>query len=166
LKREPANTPVSAATVMQQLLNKFGLSRGYSRHQALYLWPKIVNPTIARHARIEKLAGNTIHVAVDSSVWMSEMASLKSVLLQKVNACLHPKAAQFEEIRFFQRSSFFPAKESGLSVTVRTLDPREQQKVRALLEPLRNEDIRSLMNRILEKDLQLKDIRKRKNTIR
>lgn len=152
---------------MQQLLSQYGLTRGYSRHQVLHLWPKIVNPTIARHARIERLAGNTIHVAVDSSVWMNEMAALKGVLLQKVNACLHPKAAQFEEIRFFQRSSFPSAEERNpQEETVRGLDPADQQRVRTLLEPLRNEDIRSLMTRIIEKDLQLKDIRKRKNTNR
>jgi hypothetical protein len=163
VKRERLNSPVPAANVLGQLLNQYGLMRAYSRHQVVHLWPKIVNPTIARHARVERITGNTIYLAVDSSVWMNEMAALKQVLLLKINACLSSDAARFEEIRFVQRSSVSPPQESQPPEKEYLLNPREQQKVRSLLEPLRNEDIKSLMNRIIEKDIQLKNSRERKN---
>ncbi len=156
MKRRPANTPVQAGAVLKKLLDQYGLKKALSRRQVAFLWPQIVSPAIARHARIERITEKVVHIAVDSSVWMNEIAALKQVLLAKINKSLSSGATKFEDIRFAQRSWGFGAPKTAEEHEEPVLDEWEQRRVRTLLEPLGDEDLRSVMHRVIEKDLKLK----------
>jgi len=163
MERQPLHTPVNAGVVLNKILDKYGLRKSLSRHQILSLWPKIASPPIARHTRIERVTENVIHIAVDSSVWMNEIAALKQVLLAKINECLAPGAHGFEDIRFAQRSWGFHAAKEVSKPVEHILDERDRRSIRAILEPLEREDIKSVVKRLIEKDLKLK---KRRNAAR
>jgi hypothetical protein len=156
MKRRSAKTPVHAGTLLNKILDQYGLKKAFSRHQVAYLWPQIVSPAIARHARIERIAEKVVYIAVDSSVWMNEIAALKEVLLAKINKSLSPGATKFEDIRFAQRSWGFGAPKTAKEPEEPVLDERDQRSVRALLEPLVDENVRSVIQRLIEKDLKLK----------
>ncbi|MGC8907489.1 MAG: DciA family protein [Desulfomonilaceae bacterium] len=165
MKRRAANTPAHAGTVLNKILDKYGLKKGLSRRQVAYLWPRIVSPAIARHARIERITEKVVYIAVDSSVWMNEIAALKELLLAKINKTLSPGAAKFEDIRFAQRSWGFGApKTSKAPEEPVLLDERDQRRVHALLQPLGDEDVRAVVQRLIEKDLKLKKSRQAAGT--
>ena len=156
MKRPKLKEPVTARSVLNRIVNQFGLRAGLSRHWVIHRWPDIVGPGVARHSKPIEVRGSVIHVAVDSSVWMNELAAIKIALLEKVNSHLEKDAAPITDIRFRQASS---VEFSG----ARTARPEPMQSeeelsgmARAALQPVKDNDLRSLLERILKKDQQLK----------
>jgi len=156
MKRRRRKNLVSAGSVLRRVLDRYGLNTSLSRHNIVSLWPKIVDSTVARHVQAEKVTGSTLHLVVDSSVWMNELAAMKHVLLEKVNACLEPDAARITDIRFQQRSWARVAEEP----IERPLPPAPTEQdlriARTILEPVKDEDLREVLSRLLEKDRKLK----------
>ncbi len=160
MERQRLHTPINAGAVLNNILDQYGLSKSLSRHRVIHLWPKIARKAIARHSRIERITENVIHVAVDSSVWMNEIAALKHILLAKINECLGPGIPKFEDIRFYQRSRGFHKDESITKPVEETLDESDLRTIRSILEPVEDDTVKSLLTRLIEKDLKLK---KRRN---
>ncbi len=51
-------------------------------------WDAVVGPTIAAHARPERMKRGVLFVAVDSAEWMQELQFLKHELRERLNARL------------------------------------------------------------------------------
>ena len=161
MKRPKLKDPVSASSILNRIVNQFGLRAGLSRHMVINRWSEIVGPRVAHHARATEVQGSVIHVAVDSSVWMNELAAIKITLLEKVNASLEEGAAPITDIRFRQVSSVHPPQSHSVEPDPPTPDEELSGIVRATLEPVGDNELRSLLERILKKDLQLKKRRNR-----
>jgi hypothetical protein len=155
---------MTAGSVLRGVVNRLGLQAGLSRHRVVHLWPKIVEPTVARHAKAEKVVGGTLHVVVDSSVWMFELATIKELLLDKVNACLDRGAARITDIRFSQRSwgTEKPKAASAQTPSAPSLGEQDLRIMGQILEPIKDDSLRALLHRILEKDRLMKKSRKPK----
>lgn len=160
MTREQKSQPVRAASILRVILDRYGLTAACSRHNVVNLWPSIVSEAVARHARAERLTASTLHIAVDSSVWMNELAAIKPLLLEKINACIETGAAPVMDIRFFQRSWAASPVPSPQHAPEQQLSEQDVRKVNRILEPVRNEDLRHLFDRILAKDLRLKKKRR------
>lgn len=160
MKRPKLKEPVTARSVLNRIIHQFGLQAGLSRHKVIELWPEIVGEGVARHASATEVKGAVIHVAVDSSVWMNELAAIRMTLLKKVNSRLEQGAAPITDIRFHQVSSLRVP--DSQPVEPEQSPPDEELSVTAMtaLEPVRDKDMRSLLERIMRKDQQLK---KRRN---
>ncbi len=154
--------PVNAGQVLRAVVSRLGLRSGLSRHRVVHLWPKIVEPTVARHAKAERVAGGTLHVIVDSSVWMYELATIKDLLLEKVNARLEKGAAPITDIRFSQRSWGTQKPKEVAELPRLELDPQDLRIVGQILEPIKDDTLKTLLQRILEKDCLLKRRRESK----
>jgi hypothetical protein len=154
--RKKIRDAVPVGSILDDVFHRMGLKPALSRQNIIYLWPKLVNSAVARHAVAEKIVGSTLHVVVDSSVWMNELAAIKDVLLGKVNSCLKSSAAPITDIRFFQRSSL---KRSGTRTTPRVnreLSDDDLRMIRGALEPVKDEALRTILKELLEKDRRLK----------
>ena len=57
-------------------------------------WDAVVGPTLARHARPERLRRGVLVVAVDSPEWMQELQFLKRDLRERLNARLGRSAVR------------------------------------------------------------------------
>jgi len=159
MKKRDHDKPRSLAAVLKEVFKGRGWDLAYSRNRIVALWPEIVDATVARHAGAEKLTGTTLHVAVDSSVWMNELAAIKNVLLEKINAHLEPGATPITDIRFHQRSmkskkETQPATRPGSGLT-----EKDARMIRLMLEPVREDDLKNVLRKILEKDSLLKQRR-------
>ena len=156
MKGKNPHIPKNVGSVLRDVLKSMGLGVPLSRHNLVRLWPKIVDSTVAGHARVEQISGSTLVLAVDSSVWMNELAAIKGLLLEKVNACLEPDAAPITEIRFLQRS-WAKRRESSLTTTQPPpVTPQEAQIIDSVLAPVTDPELKAILARILEKDRKLK----------
>lgn len=163
MKIRKKGKPVTAGSVLRGVVGSLGLQAGLSRHRVLQMWPKIVEPTVARHAKAERVTGGTLHVAVDSSVWMFELATIKDLLLEKVNACLDPGAARITDIRFAQRSWIAPKPPESLPARpLPSLNENDLRAVDRILAPIKDESLKAVLQRILEKDRLTKKLRQPK----
>jgi hypothetical protein len=156
MKRNRLREPVKAGSVLGKLLSEFGLQNALSKHALIKLWPKIVDAPIARHAKAERVVGSTLHVIVDSSVWMNELSAVKSVLIEKLNEHVKGGEAAITEIRFQQRSWAKEEPQTHSNTQPQKLTPEDARMVRTLLEPVRDAGVRKVIKRILEKDAILK----------
>lgn len=156
MKRNRLKEPVKAGSVLGKLLSEFGLRNALSKHALVNLWPKIVDAPIARHAKAERVAGSTLHVIVDSSVWMNELSAVKTVLIEKLNEHVRSGEAAITDIRFNQRSWAKQEPQTPSNAQPQKLTPEDVRMVRTLLEPVRDAGVRQVIKRILEKDVLLK----------
>lgn len=158
MKYRAHSKPVAAGTALRNVLKSLGLQPALSRHNVIQLWSKIVEAPVSMHAQAEKLVGSTLYVAVDSSVWMNEIAAIKSVLLEKINSCLPKRVAAITDIRFHQRSWARAKAPEPQAEDTPPSPPTEKdtRMVRQVLEPIKDDDLRAALMRILEKDRQLK----------
>ena len=152
--------PLSQA--LNSVLENLGLKKAVSRQSVIHRWPYLVDAVIAKHAKIERISGDTLFVMVDSAVWMSELSAMKPNLLERVNRSLDSGAAKFRDIRFSQRS-WAESRQVVASVEPE-INPPDEKHLRAvhkILEPLKDESFRDIINRIIEKDRRLKAVRSR-----
>ncbi len=156
--------PERVGEVLGEVFARLGVEATLSRHRIASLWPEIVQQSVARHAQVEGVSGSVLHLRVDSAVWMNELSALKMTLLEKVNAKLHPDATPFTDIRFFQRS--WAAQKETASADAQPEPPlpppteEDLALVRDTLEPISDEELRTLLARILEKDRLLRHRRR------
>jgi hypothetical protein len=156
MKGKNPGFPQNAGSVLRDVLNRMGLGVPLSRHNLVRLWPKIVDSTVASHARVEQISGSTLVLAVDSSVWMNELSAIKILLLQKVNARLEPEAPPITEIRFVQRSWAKRRETRETTTKPPPMTPQEAEILESVLAPVTDPDLKAIFARILEKDRKLK----------
>jgi predicted nucleic acid-binding Zn ribbon protein len=160
MSRKRNKTAFPVGSVLDEALAAAGLKAAFSRHRVVAIWPRIVSSAVARHAVAEKVVGPVLHVAVDSSVWMNELAAIKIVLLEKVNAALDPAAAPITDIRFYQSSRVGRTKAAPPISAPPPLSEDDLAKVSKSLEGVKDEELKAILRRIMEWDLQLKHQRK------
>jgi hypothetical protein len=158
MKKNRFKRPVKAGSVLGKVLGQMGLVSSISKHKVVQLWPEIVDVAISRHAKAIKVEGSTLCVIVDSSVWMNELAAVKSLLLQKVNSHIKSESARITDIRFHQRSwaREDPKEPDSPAVPAAELSEKDIRLIRTILEPVKDEQLRSVLRRLLEKDALLK----------
>jgi len=83
---------------------------------------------------------------------MHELAALKTVLLGKINSKIPADTPPIRDIRFYQRSWAGKSNEMPRESPPAEADESHLAVVRKILEPLRDEELKSVMTRILEKD--------------
>ncbi len=163
MKNENRHKPENAGLILRDLLKRMGLAAPLSRHNVARLWPKIVDSTVARHAKVEQVSGSTLFLAVDSSVWMNELAAIRNLLLEKVNACLDADAPPITEIRFLQRSWAGQRESRRPETQPPPMAPEEVQAVDSMLAPVKDTDLKTILERLLAKDRNLKWSRRGKS---
>jgi hypothetical protein len=156
-KKLGKNHPEKLTSILNEALDRMGLSAGLSRSSVVELWPRIVDPAVAKHAKAEKVTGSALHVNVDSSVWMNELSAVRHILMEKINKTLHESARPITEIRFHQRSWISEARqedEPKKKPAKRELTDSERGLIRSTVEPVKDPELREVFERLMEKDMQ------------
>lgn len=160
-KRNRLYNLLPAGSVLKRALEQWGLGPALSRHGLVAMWPKIVDATVARHTRADKVVGATLYLSVDSSVWMSEISAVKHIIIEKINRILDRDAAPITEIRLRQCSRIErearPVESPAESPEV---DPAEMRWAEPVVASIKDEELRKTLNRILIKNQKLNNKRK------
>jgi predicted nucleic acid-binding Zn ribbon protein len=156
MKNKTKSIATRAGSVIGEILQRMGLQAPLARHNIARLWPKIVDSAVARHAKVESVSGSTLFLAVDSSVWMNEMSAIRNLLLEKVNASLPPNAAPFTEIRFMQRSWARTEDPKPQASQPPEITDQESRMIGKILEPVKDPDLKIILQKILDQDRKLK----------
>jgi predicted nucleic acid-binding Zn ribbon protein len=59
--------------LVKSVIDKFQLEKKRADSEVFLVWPRVVDPHIAQHARPVGLRNGTLFVAVDSPVWLEEI---------------------------------------------------------------------------------------------
>src|SRR5436309_3444708 len=87
-RRPPADRPTRLGDVLRAALERLPEAERLADHAVWAHWDAVVGPTIARHARPERMRRGVLLVAVDGPEWMQELQFLKHELRERLNARL------------------------------------------------------------------------------
>jgi predicted nucleic acid-binding Zn ribbon protein len=87
-RRSHSPPPARLGDVLRSALERLPEAQRLADHALWAHWDAVVGPTLARHARPERLRRGVLVVAVDSPGWMQELQFLKRDLRDRLNARL------------------------------------------------------------------------------
>ncbi|HWV99871.1 MAG TPA: DUF721 domain-containing protein [Candidatus Acidoferrum sp.] len=73
LEKAQASRAQSIGAVLPGVLSKLRIDRRQAEAEVLKVWNQLLDPNITAHAQPTGLRKGTLFVAVDSSVWLSEL---------------------------------------------------------------------------------------------
>jgi hypothetical protein len=88
---------------LPRALKSLGISRRSREAQAIWLWPQLVGPHLARETRALKLTGGTLWVTASSTPLAHQLHLERSGLIERLNLMIGTEAVR--EIRFRQSGS-------------------------------------------------------------
>ncbi|HYR95871.1 MAG TPA: DUF721 domain-containing protein [Candidatus Binatus sp.] len=94
MQRPPPDRPSRLGDVLRAALGRLPEAQRLADHALWTHWDAVVGPTLARHARPERLRRGVLVVAVDSPEWMQELQFLKRDLRERLNARLGRSAVR------------------------------------------------------------------------
>jgi len=85
---------------LPRALTALGISRRTREAQALWLWPQLVGPHLARETRALKLSGGTLWVSASSTPLAHQLHLERTGLIERLNLMIGAPAVR--DIRFRQ----------------------------------------------------------------
>jgi hypothetical protein len=157
--------PQAAGSILNGALREMGLSSSLARQSIVVRWPEIVASAVAKHARAERLVGDTLYVVVDSSVWMNELSAIRLTLLDKLNAWLGPGIPKIREIRFGQvswrRGELKEANDQPAPSSAKVEPDEKSLRIsRSNINLVKDEEVRKIIERLIYKDARLQATKK------
>ncbi len=157
--------PQAAGSILHGALREMGLSSSLARQSIVVRWPEIVASAVAKHARAERLLGDTLYVVVDSSVWMNELSAIRLTLLDKLNASLGPGVPKIREIRFGQvswRRGEQKDADASPAMAPANVEPDEKSLriSRSNINLVKDDEVRKIIERLILKDARLQATKK------
>jgi predicted nucleic acid-binding Zn ribbon protein len=91
----PAAAPDPVGAVIARVMGKLGVAGEFGADELTEVWPEIVGPVVAAHARPGRVARGEVLVFVDSSVWLFELRrSWHARILERLKLRLGPERAR------------------------------------------------------------------------
>ena len=84
--------------VLARLYRRLGLEGELAGARAVEVWPRVVGPRVASHARAVGFQNGVLRVEVEGSAWMHELSFLKHQVLQAINRELGSRRVR--DVRF------------------------------------------------------------------
>ncbi|MDY7032931.1 MAG: DUF721 domain-containing protein [Thermodesulfobacteriota bacterium] len=122
------------------------------------VWKEVVGEYIAQQTQIESVRGNKIFVKVSSHIWVSELTSMKGMIIERMRKRLKKK--EIEEIHFVQGeidTSHDPILEpADEKIHDKEICEDYQTDTRKDLLQIKDPEIRETLSRIMHKHSQLR----------
>lgn len=80
------NSLKSVAEILDGSSARLKINKGILRYKLWDLWPKIVGPEVAAHARPARWYGRTLVVRVEHPAWIQELGFLKPHMIEKIRS--------------------------------------------------------------------------------
>jgi predicted nucleic acid-binding Zn ribbon protein len=88
MRHDSTRRPTRLGDALRAALARLPIARQLADYDLWTHWDVVVGPTLALHARPERLRRGVLVVAVDSPEWMQELQFLKHELCERLNARL------------------------------------------------------------------------------
>ncbi len=92
-------SPTSISPILKGIIKDYGLEKGIAGALLQIRWREIVGPQIASHTYPAEIRFDTLHLTVDSAVWMHQLSFLKKEIIEKCNRLLGKASIQKIQLR-------------------------------------------------------------------
>jgi hypothetical protein len=93
----------SVGEALPRALKSLGISRRTREAQAVWLWPQVIGPHLAKESHALKLTGGTLLVTASSPALSHQLHLERTMLIERLNAAIGSPAVR--EIRFRQEGT-------------------------------------------------------------
>jgi len=139
--------PVSLGKVIEGIARK---RRWYGRFrlaEVLKIWEEAVGEGIASHAQPHALRRGTLTVICSGPQWMHQLHMLKEMIRERLNEAVGREIVK--DIRFRVSALRRPSQEPPVKTS--SLSDDDRRWIEEVLGPLKDEDLREALRRVLEK---------------
>jgi predicted nucleic acid-binding Zn ribbon protein len=97
--RRGGEEPMSIADALARVQAELGLPETDALRTLTDSWVTIVGDDVAAHARLEALRDETISIAVDSTLWATQLRYLETDIVERANALVGSRVVQEIRVR-------------------------------------------------------------------
>ncbi len=143
-----------AGGLLQNLLERLGVSGRLQQYRAWQVWETVVGPQIAARTRLIRIREGVLEVRVDHPVWMQQLQLLKPQILSRLNERLGTDTLHD---LFLRRGKIEkdPLPVSPSAPPTRSLSEKELEKIEATLASLADPEIRRRLRAIMIRQASL-----------
>lgn len=92
-------SPSPISPILKGIIKDFGLEKGIAGARLQMRWREIVGPQVASHTYPAEIRFDTLHLTVDSAVWMHQLSFLKKEVIEKCNRLLGKESVRKIQLR-------------------------------------------------------------------
>jgi len=92
-------SPSPISPILKGIIKEFGLEKGIAGALLQMRWRELVGPQIASHTYPAEIRFDTLHLTVDSAVWMHQLSFLKKEIVEKCNGLLGKESIRKIQLR-------------------------------------------------------------------
>lgn len=129
-------------------LPSLGIAGKVREARIMALWPRCVGRNVARHSSPVRLIDKTLHCAVSSAPWMSELNYQKRSIIEKINSAVGEGAV--EDI-VFKAGTVTPPPETAEPEPkkAKRLSPEKQRLVEETVKDIDDPELRAAVRRAM-----------------
>lgn len=133
---------------IEKLLASCGLGPAYVEQEALFLWPEVVGPRLARLTQAQSVGDGYLYVGVGYHALAHECTLMRDPWLQRLNARLRRplKDIRFKVIPLKAQ----PVPAAPLQLEEISLDERELRQLEVLVQAVEDQPLRQALRALFE----------------
>ncbi|MBI3804033.1 MAG: DUF721 domain-containing protein [Nitrospirae bacterium] len=149
--------PSAISPIVKGIVKNFGLERGIASLLLQVNWKEVVGPQIAAHTYPTEIRFTTLHLLVDSAVWMQELSFMKKEIIEKSNRLLEKQSIRDLHLRVGALPSPLVTPLAAGAAPVRDCTAEEaawiEEQLQAIADPALKESVRCALRRHLIKEM-------------
>ncbi|HEY5595755.1 MAG TPA: DUF721 domain-containing protein [Candidatus Bipolaricaulota bacterium] len=135
-------------TELEKLFAACGLGQAYVEQEALFLWPEVVGPRLARLSQAQAVSEGYLYVGVGHHAFAHECTLMRDQWLQRLNARLR---RPLKDIRFKVMALKAPPQPAAPPKLAEvSLDEREVLRIETLVQGVEDESLRRALRALFE----------------
>lgn len=153
--------------------NNLGLLKTYLKYKLIYSWGEIVGKDIAKHIIPQEINFSILYVYTYSSVWANSFQYLKLDIIKKINKFLEHKLINDIQFTRFNKNrknnySIILEKKINLGSYIKRVEITNDDinKIKQKTLNIEDEDLKSVLQRVYLKNIQLKKLKEKYGWIR
>ena len=158
------SVPLPIAAILEKSSKSLKFAQGVLEYRLRLAWTQVVGPTIAQQAQPARFSRGVLTVAVKSSVWIQELQLMVPEILPRLRRLPAGRSVNKIRLRIGKveppEKSFqeFPKRLSNVELETEALSQLDQ-----LCASVADEELRSIIRRVAEKDARLRRLREKEN---
>jgi len=103
-QRRAGGEPVSIGDALARVQAELGLPETDALRTLTDAWENVVGVDVAAHARLEAVRDETISIAVDGTLWATQLRYLETDIVERANALVGTRVARAIRVRVEPRA--------------------------------------------------------------
>lgn len=148
--------PLPVATLLKDILRKYGLEPQIRFFQLIDRWDQVVGSQVAGHTRPASLKFRKLTLHVDSSAWMNQLNYLKEELIGKINRELGENWVKevYLKIGPVEKSGVRPEEPEEEKRGEATLSKEDKALIEKWSTEIKDAELREKLRHLMEADLR------------